>query len=208
MKKISILFSAAALILASCAGNPEGKKADTTEATETSETTGAELQVDTAQSEVRWEGTKVTGSHHGIVKINGGKLFIQNDTLSGGAFTINVKSIEDKDLEGEFKGKLEGHLKSADFFDVEKFPEASFAITKVTPEGPNKLNIAGNLTIRGISKNITFTTDVTESTANKFDGKADFNIAREDWGLTYAGKADDLISKEINFKIHLVAGKI
>lgn len=208
MKKISILFSAAALLLASCAGNPEGKKADASEAAALSEATGVELAVDTTQSEVKWEGTKVTGSHHGIVKINSGKLFIQNDTLSGGEFTIDVKNLENKDLEGEFKGKLEGHLKSADFFDVEKFPEASFAITKVTPEGPNKLNIAGNLTIRGVSKNISFITDVTESTASKFDGKADFNIAREDWGLTYAGKADDLISKEINFKIHLVANKI
>lgn len=202
-----MLFGATALFLASCAGNPEGKRAETTDAAEVAETAGAELAIDTTQSEVRWEGTKVTGSHYGVVKITDGKLFIQNDGLTGGEFTIDLNTIEDQDLEGEYKGKLEGHLKGADFFDVEKHPEATFAITKVTPEEANTVNIAGNLTIRGVSKNISFTADIAESSESKFDGKADFNIAREDWGIVYAGQADDLISKEINFKIHLVAQK-
>lgn len=207
MKKKFILFSAAiALLLASCAGNPEGTRSDASDATEVGEATGAELPVDTSASEVKWEGTKVTGSHYGTVDISSGKLFIDNDVLTGGEFSFDLNTIKSDDLEGEYKEKLEGHLKADDFFDVANHPEATFVITSVTPEEENKLKVSGNLTIRGTSKNITFITDVNESSEAKFDGVADFNIAREDWGVSYAGQADDLISKEINFKIHLVAG--
>ncbi|QNL49163.1 YceI family protein [Olivibacter sp. SDN3] len=208
MKKKFILFGTAiALLLASCAGNPEGTRSDATDATEVGEAAGAEIPVDANASEVKWEGTKVTGSHYGTVDISSGKLFIDNDVLTGGEFAFDLSTIKSDDLEGEYKEKLEGHLKSDDFFDVENHPEATFVITNVTPEEENKLKVSGNLTIRGTSKNISFITDVTESNENKFDGIADFNIAREDWGVSYAGQADDLISKEINFKIHLVASK-
>lgn len=207
MKKLSLIYGSAALILASCAGNPEGTRSDATDAAEVAVASGNELAVDTSASEVRWEGTKVTGSHYGTVDITSGKLLVENATLTGGEFTFDLNTIESTDLSGDSKGKLEGHLKAADFFDVENHPEATFQITKVEPAEDNQLNISGNLTIRGTSKNITFKTDVLESSETKFDGKADFNIAREDWGVNYTGKEDDLISKEINFKIHLVAGE-
>lgn len=207
MKKLSLIYGSAALILASCAGNPEGTRSDATDAAEVAVASGNELAVDTSASEVRWEGTKVTGSHYGTVDITSGKLLVENATLTGGEFTFDLNTIESTDLNGDSKGKLEGHLKAADFFDVENHPEATFQITKVEPAEDNQLNISGNLTIRGTSKNITFKTDVLESSETKFDGKADFNIAREDWGVNYTGKEDDLISKEINFKIHLVAGE-
>ncbi len=206
MKKSTLLFAAAALILASCAGNPEGTRSDASDATEVTAGSGNELTVNPSESEVRWEGTKVTGSHHGTVKISEGKLMVENNMLTGGEFTLDLASIENQDLDGEMKGKLEGHLKSDDFFDVDNHPEATFQITKVEPNGDKKVKISGNLTIRGVSKNITFDADVNEMSDSKFDGKADFNIAREDWGVNYKGQADDLISKEINFKIHLVAG--
>ncbi len=208
MKKVSLLFGASALVLASCVGNPDGKKAETTDSVETTaDAAGTELSVDTAKSTVTWLGKKVSGQHDGTVKIKSGTLTVDDGKLTGGRFTIDLTTIHNKDLEGEYKQKLEGHLKSADFFDVENHPEATFEITSVTAgASEGALTISGNLTIRGVSKNITFDATTSQVSEVSVVADADFNIAREDWGVSYKGQADDLISKEINLKIHLVAG--
>ncbi len=210
MKKL-ILFSAAAMmILASCVGNPEGKKAETTDSVETvDQVVGAEYTVDAAQSKVEWTGTKVTGKHEGTVDIKSGSIRVDNGAITGGNFVLDMNSISSTDLQGEYKDKLDGHLKSDDFFGVENYPEAVFTITNVTPstETPENIQISGNLTIKDISKNITFDARVSELTDATVKATADFNIARGDWGVNYEGKQDDLISKEINFKVSLVANK-
>jgi polyisoprenoid-binding protein YceI len=103
---------------------------------------------------------------------------------------------------------LDGHLKSEDFFDVASNPEASFEVTSVAAGATEgTLTVSGNLTIKGVSKNITFDANVEELTDATAKVTADFNIAREDWGVSYEGQKDDLISKEINFKVTLVAKK-
>ncbi|MGK6352348.1 YceI family protein [Parapedobacter sp. DT-150] len=210
MEKVVLSFVAGACLLASCVSNPEGKKAETSDTLETVDaaaTAGSGLSVDTAASKVEWTGRKVSGEHHGDVKIKSGTLTASDGKLTGGNFVIDLTTITNHDLEGEYKGKLEGHLKSADFFDVENHPEATFEITAVK-EGATAgtATISGNLTIRGITKNITFDANVAEASATAVKATADFNIAREDWGITYTGQADDLISKEINLKVTLVAG--
>ena len=205
---MTVVAAAAALILSACAGNPEGKKADTADAVEAGESVGTSYEVDTNKSSLVWKGTKVTGAHEGTVAIKSGALLVDNEVLTGGNFVLDLNTISSTDLEGEYKDKLDGHLKNEDFFNVEAHPEASFQITEVR-EGAsaNNVVIAGNLTIKGISKNITFDADVEEITETTVKVKADFNIAREDWGLNYSGQQDDLISKEINFKVNLVANK-
>lgn len=209
MNKLILLSAAAALVLASCAGNPEGKKAETKDSVETvNDLVGNSFAVDTAQSTVVWTGTKVTGAHTGTVKVKSGSLTVDNGALTGGNFVLDLNTISSTDLQGEYKDKLDGHLKAEDFFDVAKFPEASFAITTVKAGATaNDVVISGNLTIKGISKNVTFDAKLTEVTESSVKASADFNIAREDWGVNYTGKEDDLISKEINFKINLVATK-
>ncbi|MGJ1390565.1 YceI family protein [Sphingobacterium spiritivorum] len=210
MKKI-ILFSAfAALVLSSCAGNPEGKKAETSDSTAIVENTvsGNSFTVDTAQSKVVWTGTKVTGQHTGTVVVKSGSIQIDNNALVGGTFTLDMNSISSTDLEGEYKDKLDGHLKAADFFDAAQFPEATFVISKVEAGATaSDVKVTGNLTIKGITKSISFDTKVLESTDSVIKTHADFNIERADWGVNYAGKEDDLISKQINFKIDIVANK-
>ena len=212
MKKTLILLSVTAIFLTSCVSNPEGDKAQTTDATEVSAaaTEGNTLVIDSASSEVKWHGKKVSGEHYGEVDITTGTLTVsQEGKLIGGNFAIDLNSIDVQDMEaGEFRDKLTGHLKSDDFFDVANHPAATFEITEVK-EGAtgNDQTISGNLTIRGITKNITFEAKTTELTSESIVADADFNIAREDWGVSYQGKADDFISKEINFKIKLVAKK-
>ena len=207
MKKVIFSLSIAALAV-SCVSNPEGEKAETTDAVAASAVEGDRLTVDTAASTIVWHGKKVSGAHTGSIELQSGDLIINEGKLAGGSFVVDMASLENKDVtDPEFKGKLENHLKSDDFFAVEKFPTSKFEITEVKNIGNNKLSIAGNLTLRDATKNITYEADIIESSADKFAAKADFNINRKDWGVAYEGMKDDLISDEINFKINLVAGK-
>lgn len=209
MKKLVLFSAAAAMVLASCVSNPDGKKADTTDSVETTDqVVGNVYTVDAAQSTLVWTGAKVTGQHEGTVDIKSGELHVNEGAVSGGKFVLDMNTINTTDLEGEWKDKLDGHLKADDFFDVANNPEASFEITSVTAGAvEGGIAIAGNLTIKGVSKNITFDANVEELTDAIVKVSADFNIAREDWGVNYAGQQDDLISKEINFKVTLVANK-
>lgn len=209
MKKLILFSAAAAMIVASCVSNPEGKKAETADSVETVEqVAGTAYTVDTAQSELVWTGAKVSGQHHGTVDIKSGQLIVDNGAITGGNFVLDMNTINTQDLEGEWKEKLDGHLKADDFFDVANHPEASFEITSVNAGATEgTVVVSGNLTIKGVSKNITFDATVAELTEQSVKATADFNIAREDWGVNYAGQQDDLISKEINFKVTLVANK-
>lgn len=206
MKKAFMFLAAGALFLASCVGNPEGQKAETTDSVEVSAVEGTELAVNTAESKVMWLGKKVSGEHFGDIAISSGTLVVSGDQLVGGNFVIDMNTINTQDMEGEYKEKLDGHLRADDFFDVANHPESTFVITTVTPAETGVVTISGNLTIRGTTKNITFDAQVIELSETAANVTADFNIAREDWGVNYSGQADDLISKEINFKITLVAG--
>lgn len=210
MKKITLLSAIAALVLASCAGNPEGKKAETKDSVVVtqSEVVGTTFNVDTAASKVVWTGTKVTGKHTGTVNIKSGSLTVDNGALTAGNVVLDMTSISSTDLEGEYKEKLDGHLKADDFFGVATHPEASFTITEVKPGATaNDITVSGNLIIKGVSKNITFDAKVVEATDATIKATSNFNITRADWGVSYEGKSDDLISKEINFDINLVANK-
>lgn len=207
MKKVFFFLSVAALA-AGCVSNPEGDKAETKDAVAAGVVEGDKLAVDPAGSSITWLGKKVTGRHTGTINLHSGELILNEGKLAGGSFTVDMASLDNKDLtDPEYKGKLEKHLKSDDFFAVEKYPVSRFEITEVKDLGNNKIAVAGNLTLRDATKNITYEADVIESSANRFAAKADFNINRKDWGVAYEGMKDDLISDEINFKIHIVAGQ-
>jgi polyisoprenoid-binding protein YceI len=209
MRKVLLFAGMSAFLFTSCVSNPDGDKAETTDAVETSTADGASLTVNPAASSVVWLGKKVSGEHTGDVQIKEGTITVQGGKLVGGKVVIDVTSLNDKDLEGEWKQKLEDHLKSADFFDVANHPEAILEITDVKDGAEaGTAVVSANLTIRGITKNITFNANVAEATATSFKGSADFNIEREDWDVKFAGKPDDLISKQINFKINLEAAAI
>lgn len=209
MKRVLVLAGMSAFLFAACVSNPEGEKAETTEAAEATSAEGTELTVNTAASNVEWLGKKVSGQHNGDVQIKEGTVTVKDGKLTGGKIVIDLNTINDKDLEGEFKGKLEGHLKSEDFFDVANHPEATLEITDVKDGAEaGTAVVSANLTIRGITKNITFNANIAEATDTSLKANADFNIEREDWNVSYAGKPDDLISKQINFKIKLEAAAI
>ncbi len=210
MKRYILWLSIAGLlIVASCTKAPDAQKAETKEAKEVTDVSGSKFKIDTQASIVKWIGTKRTGRHEGTVKIQEGLLSVKDGNLTGGSFVLNMNTIEVTDLKaGEGKEKLEKHLKDPDFFDTQKFPTAKFEITGITPDttGGNTHRIEGNLTIRDVTKNISFGAKINIS-ENSVEASTNFNINRKEWGIQYEGKKDDLIRDEINFDIQLKTEK-
>lgn len=169
--------------------------------------------VDVKKSLVRWEGKKVLSGHWGDVNIKSGKLMFDAGKLTGGEFDIDMNTIVALDLkENQGKSKLEGHLKSEDFFNVAKFPTATLKITKVEElksKGKENYRITGDLTIKGITHSVSFPATVNLKN-KKVDARAEFNIDRTKWDIKYnSGNffkdlGDNVIKDEINFKVKLV----
>lgn len=170
-------------------------------------------KVDTAKSTVTWKGYKVTGQHSGTIALKDGSLAFNNGVLTGGSFEIDMTSIKCTDLTGGTAQKLEGHLKSADFFGVEKFPTAKFEITKVYPKGtPGDYKILGNLTIKESTEEIKFYATVKD-TDGGMTANADITIDRTDYDVRYRSGGffenlgDKTIYDEFDLSISLVTAK-
>lgn len=124
-----------------------------------------EKEVNVKDSNIVWKGYKLTGNHEGTIALKSGTLVFDGDKLTGGNFTIDMSSITVTDLKDESKGKLEGHLKSDDFFGVVTYPLATFVITGVKgTEG--KYTVTGDLTIKNKTNPLTFEMAVGENEAN------------------------------------------
>lgn len=169
-------------------------------------------KVSTAESTVEWVGKKVTGQHNGVITLQGGRLEMEGDQLVGGIFTIDMASITDTDLSGGSKEKLEGHLKSDDFFGVEKYPTSTFVITKAVPQGPGKYKIVGNITIKGKTEEIQFPATI-ENTDGKVTASATLSIDRSKFDVKYGSGSffdnlgDKTIYDNFDLTIKLVASK-
>lgn len=115
------------------------------------------LKLNTENSKIEWLGKKVAGEHSGTIKVNMGSLVLNDGEIVEGSFVVDMTSIVNTDVEDEgYKTKLEGHLKSDDFFGVEKFPESKFKITEATKMGDGNYKVKGNITIKGITEQIEF----------------------------------------------------
>lgn len=122
-------------------------------------------EVSTEKSTVTWKAYKVTGSHTGTVALQSGALAFENGRLSGGEFVVDMTTLTATDLEGEWKDKLVGHLKSDDFFSVEKHHTSALVFTQVRQTGKNSYEVTGDLTIKGITHPVTFDLSVYGSKA-------------------------------------------
>lgn len=181
---------------------------------------GEAYNVNTSSSEVLWEGKKPGKDHHGTVKLSEGKVIVNNGQVAGGRFIIDFTSIDNTDLKAkgdmDSYNKLVGHLKSPDFFDVEKFPSGTFVITKVTPkDGPNGANaeVTGNLTVKGKTNPITFPAKIAIN-GNQLTADAKFKLDRSKYDIRYGSKTyfpdkavNDLIDNDVDMEVKLVAGK-
>ncbi|MGV3774532.1 MAG: YceI family protein [Verrucomicrobiales bacterium] len=150
------------------------------------------------ESRIDFVGSKVTGSHDGGFKSFSGTVPVANGKIVGTAkVVIDMNSIW-SDNE-----RLTGHLKSADFFEVEKFPTSTFTVTSIEGEG-DSAKINGNLELHGVTKGISFPAKV-HVTDDQAHVQAEFAINRKDFGIVYAGKSDDLIRDNVVIKFDLKA---
>ncbi|MGB0840416.1 MAG: YceI family protein [Chitinophagales bacterium] len=157
-----------------------------------------QIKVDATKTQINWTGYKVTGQHTGTLQLNSGSFIYDEGVLTGGSFEVDMNSLTVTDLEGDMAGKLKGHLMSADFFGVEKFPTASFNITKVVPQGPNRYKVIGDLTIKETTKEIRFNTTVDQSSGVPV-ASAKITLDRSDFNIRYGSGSffDNLGDKTI-----------
>lgn len=117
-----------------------------------------ELKVNTEKSQIEWLGKKVTGEHSGTIEISKGLLVLNDEEITAGNFVVDMTSLADTDLKDpDYKAKLEGHLKSDDFFGVENFPEAKFVITETKKLEQGNYLVKGDITIKEITQPLEFT---------------------------------------------------
>jgi len=164
---------------------------------------GQKYQITPENSKVDFVGSKVSGSENGsFEKVSGQIDYAGSPENSRVNINIDMNSVRTAS-EG-----LAKHLKTADFFDVEKYPQATFVSTAIKAGGDKGAThtVTGNLTMHGVTKAITFpaTIAVTPDTATV---DSSFSINRKDFGINYAGAADNLIRDDVVLTLHIRASK-
>jgi len=186
--------------LAACAADPAADKpdAEVTEARPLTEpAAGGTTLAFSEDSTITWVGSKVTHRHNGGFHVLEGQINLVNDdpTASSVSVTIDTTSIwSDTD-------RLTGHLKSADFFDVETYPTATFTSTSIEA-AENGYSMTGNFNLHGVEKSISFPAEIEIADGNA-TVSASFAIKRFDFGIVYPGLAEDLIRDEVAITLDL-----
>lgn len=175
---------------------------------------GTSYKVNTKSSVINWVGSKVGSSHNGTLKLKSGNFVMSGNSVKG-SFTFDMSTIKCLDIKNdEYRGKLEGHLKSADFFDVSSHRYANFELTSASKLSDGNHQFKGNLTIKNIKKPITFKGKLTQSgNGSKLKAKATFD--RTLFDIKYNSKkffdmkalGDKLIKDEIKVELIINAMK-
>ena len=202
--KTSLLALAPLVVLLGCSKNPAENVPAADVSTATNAATSAPAAAKTyafgpANSKVEFTGSKVTGKHDGGFNKFTGELNVVNGKLAaaGNKVVIDMTStFSDTD-------RLTGHLKSADFFDVTKFPTATFVTTAIESGATNSI-VTGNLTLHGVTKQISFPAKIEVSEA-AVKVNAEFFLNRMDFDIKYPGKAEDLIRQEVVLRLKVDA---
>jgi polyisoprenoid-binding protein YceI len=196
-----------ALVLLAACGNPATNKSQavTGEAAPVNPQTvgGQKYSITPENSKVEWIGSKVTGHHNGsFQKFSGQVDYSGNPETSRVEINIDSSSITADDP------KLTEHLKTADFFDVAKFPQATFVSTAIKPGGDKGAShtVTGNLTLHGVTKAVTFPATIA-ATPEAITVDSSFSINRKDFGINYAGAVDNLIRDDVVLTLKIRATK-
>lgn len=168
-------------------------------------------QIDTAASLVRWTGRNPFNQHYGTVRLASGEIRIREGTLEAARFAIDMNSIACDDLtDSQWNAMLIAHLRTADFFQVDRFPTAEFVADEIEHLGaktegiPNYL-IKGQATVRGVTRPLDFPAVIASADGTRLTGQAQFEIDRTEFGSIYgSGKFFRFLGKHVvNDAIHL-----
>lgn len=202
-----------AITIAATGCKDDVKKAETQEAKEVKVVVSeSSYNAIPEESMISWKANKVVGGHEGTINVSKGKAKLKGETLVGGTFIFDINTLKNTDIPAENEGnaKLVKHLLSPDFFNAEAFPNATFEITSVVG---NK--ISGNLTLKGIKKNVTFNAKVAVMDDDLSITSDTFTIDRTEWDIKHnSGKfmdpaelGDYMIKDDIEIKISVKAKK-
>jgi polyisoprenoid-binding protein YceI len=160
--------------------------------------------IDAASSTIGFVGSKVTGKHEGKFEKFSGSISLSGGKAEGGKLTIDVDTASVKSDEP----RLDGHLKTKDFFEVDRFPKATFVSSEIKAGGEKGAShtVTGELELHGVKKTVSFPVTIKVEGDTVTD-TAEFSINRKDFGIVYAGKADDLIRDDVLLKLSLKAPK-
>ncbi|MBV7268481.1 YceI family protein [Winogradskyella luteola] len=209
------IFTVVALVtFSSC--KDKANEAETTKAEEAAvaEATAVTYNAVADKSTIAWKGFKPTGSHNGTIAISEGQVKVNDGAIESGTFVIDMSSIDVLDIPADDEGnaKLKGHLTSADFFDVEKYPNAKFEVTGLeTTDG--KTMLSGNLTMKEKTNNISIPVTTSMDGDTMTLTSETFTIDRSKWNVEYGSKSffdnlgDKFINDDIELKVNLVATK-
>lgn len=212
MKRILFSLAIPALFTVVSCSKEKPVTSDANEVTTTKD--GSRFVLDTLNSNVEWKGYKVfkseNTSHFGTIKFESGDVTVKDGKLESGKFVADMSSLTSEDLKNKKDDleKLNGHLKSADFFEVEKFPTASYEITKVSPsaEGDYNTILDGNLTIKGITKPTQFKANVAVNGAEVSIATEPKDVMREEFGVKFQSPAaNGVIKNEVTLQIRVKA---
>ena len=157
--------------------------------------------VDSKQSKVDFSGSKKGGYHPGYFPVKNGAVTVVDGKIAGGKFTIDVAGIKVTDGAGAM---LEGHLKKADFFDAEKFGEATYEITSVNYKDANNAEVVGSLTLKGIKAEVKFDAKIRDISDKGLFAEAFFTLDRTKFGLL---SGIGMINSDVQIGVHLFATK-
>jgi polyisoprenoid-binding protein YceI len=210
--KTALVLLLLAVIVSGCTKTENDATQQNREKSVKIEVKGTSYKISTSESVIDWTGRKVAGSHYGTVNLANGELFMDNGKLTGGSFEADMTSLKILDItDAEMNAKLTGHLKSDDFFSVEKSANAKLEITGIKPgSGADKYEVSANLTIKGITKPITFPAHIISS-GNKLTAEASLDVDRTLYDMKFrSGKffenlGDKLISDIFSLKVKLSA---
>ncbi|WPR71033.1 YceI family protein [Flavobacterium sp. NG2] len=157
-------------------------------------------KIDASKSTINWVGKKVTGKHNGTVNFKEGQLIFKGNNVAGGSFTVDMTSLTATDLSGEYQGKLNGHLKSEDFFGTEKFPTSNLVFKKIATKANGVYSVTADLTIKGKTNPVNFDLTVKGNTAT-----TKFNVDRTKYDIKYGSGSffDNLGDKAISDEFEL-----
>lgn len=160
--------------------------------------------IDAATSSLEWTGTKIVGKHNGHLKFKSGTLKFNGEKFIGGEFVVDMTTLTNDDLTGEMNAKLVGHLKSPDFFDIEKFKESTLKVTEVKAKGKNLYAVKADLTIKGKTAPVSFDAKFEKSKATtelSYD-RTVYDV-RYGSGKFFENLGDKVIHDKIDLKVEL-----
>ena len=189
-------------VLASCNTNPNQASTQQAQGVATADNI---YNIETSQSQITWTGREVsTSSHYGTLDFVSGNFEISNGAIVNGEFIVDMTSINNQDMEGDSKARLEGHLKSDDFFSVESYPTAAISINSSELISDGKWNVSADLSIKGFTHPVNFEMISSEDgwSANLVFDRSKYDV-RFRSGSFFENLGDKLIYDDIELSINL-----